>query len=190
MNDKELDQILDRWNTPLPSRGFRPRVLGSFPERRRLIFGRPLRWAGAMAILMAMLAVGMEQAQRGGLDNLANGVRQFGDEVGQWFDDMWIAHIMMAFRNSQPKVFVGGELRTDAIVGGKMGGLWVQFPVEGRYWVALRLGTYRGPWTPARFDGHALEFQAAGKMVRIESRRHYGFGGPRTMYMLGPAAPR
>jgi hypothetical protein len=188
MNENELDQMLDRWKSPLPSRGLRARVLNRYPRRERLWFGRPLRWAGAMALVLLMFALGTGLAQHGVLDNFAGGVREFSDGVGQWFDDMWTGHIVMAFRNSQPKVYVDGELQTDAVVGGSRGGLWIQFPGEGRYLLAYRLGGFRGSSTPARFDGHTIDFQAGGRSVRVESRHHYGFGAVRTLYMLGPAA--
>ena len=189
MNETELDQMLNRWKAPDPSPALRRRVLQHYPLRQPLRFRRPLAWAAAMAVLLAMLALGTEQAQHGALDNFSAGVRQFTDSVGQWFDDMWIAHIVMAFRNSNPKVFVDGELRGDVLVGGSHGGLWVQFPVEGRYWLTSRLGAFRGTWTAARFDGHALEFQSGARQVRVESHRHYGFGDARAMYMLGPSEP-
>jgi hypothetical protein len=190
MKENELDRMLDRWKAPAVPPRLRARVLAGFPRRERLWFGRPVRWAAAMAVMLVIMAVGAEQAKHGALDDFAAGLRQAAAQTGQWFDDMWIGHIMMAFRNSSPKVLVDGELQNDSVVGGSGGGLWVQLAGEGKYYASFHLGTYRGPSVPAQFDGHALEFVLGGRQVRIESRKHYGFGGPRNLYMVGPIVKR
>jgi hypothetical protein len=184
MNDEELDRALNGWKAPAASRELRTRVLAAFPRRQWLSFGRPLQWAAALAMLVCMLGLGMEQASHGSLDSFAAGVRKTTEDVEAWFDRMWIAHIVMAFGNSDLKVYVDGEARTDVVVGGSHGALWVQLPGEGRYY--LRLNGFRGPGVPGRFDGHALEFQAGGRAVKVESRKTYGFGGQRQVFLMGP----
>jgi hypothetical protein len=192
MTDKELDQALNRWKTPAPSPALRARVLDRFPHREPRGFWRPLRWAVAVAVVSGMLALGTEQASHGALDNLENVVLQHGYAVHQWFDHMWISHIVLFFGNSNLKIHVNGELQTDATFGSSGGGGWLRIPGEGKYYVAFTRQSIEGP-VPApagRFDGHVLEFQAGGRSVRIESNHTYGFGGERPVYVFGPAAGR
>jgi len=187
MNDQELDQVLNRWKTPAPSAALRGRVLDRFPRRKRLGFGRPLLWAAAMAVLLAMLAVGMEQVSQGSLENLSREAHVYSQRTKRWFEQMWLAHMVHAFRNSELKVYVDGELRNDVVIGGSSGGLTVKVPGEGKYFLAFHLDGFKGAYTPGRFGGHTLEFDAGGRAVRIESSGSFGFGDPRPVYMLGPA---
>jgi hypothetical protein len=191
MTEKELDEMLDGWKAPAPSPALRARVLGSFPRRKSLGWWRPVRWATAMAAIVFMIAIGGAQTGNSTLGNLGNGIHDITVGVEQWFDYMWIAHIMLAFRNSNPKVYVDGELRTDAVFGSS-GNAWLRLPGEGKYYIALTRGGFEGPVPPSNghFDGHVLEFQQAGRSVRVESHGRYGFGGDRPVYALGPVAGR
>ncbi|HEY1495272.1 MAG TPA: hypothetical protein VGF49_12060, partial [Candidatus Solibacter sp.] len=65
MNDHELDEALNRWKAPEPSRGFRARVLAGFPRRERPNFSRLLRWGLATAAVLCMLAIGAAQGGKG-----------------------------------------------------------------------------------------------------------------------------
>jgi hypothetical protein len=189
MTDTELDQLLNRWRSPAPSPELRAGVLDKFPRREGRAFGRPLGWAAALAVVLCMLAVGT--AQSGGtLDNFAIGVRHLGENVNQWFEQMWVAHIVAAFRGSNPKVYMDGELQTGAVFGGSGWVVWLRMPGEGKYYIALSPHAFEGPVPPisGRFDGHVLEFEAGGRMVRIESHGTYGFGGERPVYLAGTAA--
>uniref|UniRef100_Q01Y80 Uncharacterized protein n=1 Tax=Solibacter usitatus (strain Ellin6076) TaxID=234267 RepID=Q01Y80_SOLUE len=192
MNDHELDQALNRWKAPEPSRGFRSRVLARFPTRERPNFSRLLRWALAMAAVLCMLAIGAAQSGKGTLENLGDGLYQLHNNTINWIGDMWVGHIMAAFRNSNPKIYVDGELRPDVEFGGSGVGVWFRLPGEGKYLVALRRTIIEGPVPPRAgvFDGHALDFQAGGRHVRIESHGTYGFHEHLPLYVMGPAAGR
>jgi hypothetical protein len=192
MTENELDQLLNRWRTPVPSTQLRERVLEKFPRRERRGFGRALGWAAAAAVLLCMLAIGTAQSGHGALENFATGVRDLSQNVTQFFDQLWLGHILSAFSNSHPKIYVDGELQKDAVFGGRGGGWWVRIPGEGKYYLALTPHLFEGPVPPAagRFDGHVLEFQAGGRAVRIESSGTYGFGMERPVYVLGPRADR
>jgi hypothetical protein len=188
MTENELDQLLNRWRTPVPSTQLRQRVLEKFPRRDPRGFGRALRWAAASAVLLCMLAIGTAQSGHGTLANFATGVRRLSQGVTQFFDQMWLGHILSAFRNSHLKIYVDGELQKDATYGGGGSVMWVQVPGDGKYYIALSLYGFEGP-VPApagRFDGHMLEFQAGGRVVRIESAGTYGFGVERPVYAMGP----
>jgi len=194
MNDTELDQLLNRWETPAPSSGLRRRVLVNVSPRERRGFGKPLRWGLAMAAASCVLALGM--AQGGGhsaLASLADGVQHVTGSVSGLMDEMWCSHILSHFLGSQPKVYVDGELQSDATYAAKWSTMWLRTPGEGKYYIALRPNVFEGNVVPpptGRFDGHVLEFQLAGKVVRIESRHTYGFGGERPIYAMGPVAGR
>jgi hypothetical protein len=192
MNDDELDHVLNRWKTPGPSRGLRARVLAGFPRRKRLSFFRrretPLRWAAALAAVVCMLAIGAAQSGGGTLENLGDGISRLHDSAINWIGDMWVGHIVLAFRRSNPSIYVDGELRSDVEFGGSGVGVWVRIPGEGKYLVALRRTAFEGTVPPraGRFDGHVLEFQAGGRTVRIESTGTYGFHERHPVYVMGP----
>jgi hypothetical protein len=194
MNDDELDQVLNRWKTPGPSRGLRARVLAGFPRRERLSidrplrWGRPMRWAAAMVALVCMLAIGAAQSGGGTLENLGDGISRLHNSAMNWIGDMWVGHIVLAFRNSNPSIYVDGELRSDVEFGGSGVGVWVRIPGDGKYLVGLRRTAFEGTVPPraGRFDGHVLEFQAAGRTVRIESTGTYGFHERLPVYVMGP----
>jgi len=200
MNDDELDQMLNRWKTPAPSRGLRTRVLAGFPRRERrsidgplrwgarLRWGRPLRWAAAMVAVVCMLAIGAAQSGGGTLENLGDGISRLHNSAINWIGDMWVGHIVLAFRKSNPSIYVDGELRSDVEFGGSGVGVWVRIPGEGKYLVGLRRTAFEGTVPPraGRFDGHVLEFQAGGRTVRIESTGTYGFHERLPVYVMGP----
>ncbi|HXB73835.1 MAG TPA: hypothetical protein VNY05_36690 [Candidatus Acidoferrales bacterium] len=188
MTDNELDQVLNRWKTPAPSRGLRARVLGSFPRRELLSFVKPLRWAAAMAAVVCMLAIGAAQSGGGTLGNIGDGISRWQDSAINWIGDMWVGHIVLAFRKSNPSIYVDGELRSDVEFGGSGVGVWVRIPGEGKYLLGLRRTAFEGPVPPraGRFDGHVMEFQAGGRSVRIESAGTYGFHERLPVYVMGP----
>jgi hypothetical protein len=192
MNDQELDQALNRWRAPEPSRGFRARVLADFPRRERPNFSRLLRWGLAMAAVLCLLAIGAAQGGPGTLENLGDGILRLHNNTVNWIGDLWVGHIMSAFRHSNPKIYVDGELRSDAEFGGSGVAVWVRLPGEGKYFVALRRTIIEGPVPPRAgvFDGHALDFQAGGRHVRIESNGTYGFHEHLPLYVMGPVPGR
>jgi hypothetical protein len=189
MNDEELDQLLNRWKSPAPPSWLRARVLAGAPRRERFRLGRPLRWAGALAAALCMLAIG---AQNGGaaLDSLGDGISRLHSNTINWIADLWVGHIALAFRQSNPKIYVDGELRSDVEFGGSGVGAWVNIPGDGKYVVGLRRTAFEGTVPPraGRFDGHALEFRAGERNVRIESTGTYGFHERLPVYVMGPVA--
>ena len=188
MNDNELDQVLNRWRTPEPSRGLRARVLAGFPRRERLSFGRPLRWAAALAVVLCLLAIGTAQSGGGTLENIGDGLNRLHMNTINWIGDVWVGHIAGAFRKSNPSIYVDGELRSDVEFGGSGVGAWVRIPGEGKYLLGLRRTAFEGKVPPraGHFDGHVLEFQAGGRAVRIESTGTYGFHEQLPIYVMGP----
>ena len=113
--------------------------------------------------------------------------RVYSQRTKRWFEQMWLAHMVHAFRNPDLKVYVDGEPRNDVVIGGSSGGMTVRLPGEGRYYLAFHLNGFKGQYTPGRFGGHTLEFDAGGRAVRIESSGTFGFGSPRQVFMLGPS---
>jgi len=192
MNDDELDQLLNRWKSPRPSLRLRPRVLAGFPRPlpsdAPLRWGRALRWAAAVVAVVCMLAIGAAQSGGGALGNLGAEISWLDDSAINWIGDMWVGHVVRAFRESNPSIYVDGELRGDVEFGGSGVGVWVRMPGEGKYLVGLRRTAFEGTVPPraGRFDGHALEFQAGGRTVRIESTGTYGFHERLPVYVMGP----
>ena len=187
MTDRELDQILDRWTVPTPPPALRRQVLGSWAPPARRGFIRPLQWAAALALASGMLTLGATQASPGLLDHFASVLHHFAGGSQSWVDQMYMAHVIAAYRHSNPKVYIDGELREDAEIGGSSGSMCVRVPGEGKYYLALHLRDFKGAYSPGRFDGHALEFDAGGRAVRIQSSATFGFGGRRDVFLLGPA---
>jgi hypothetical protein len=200
MNDDELDQLLNRWKAPPPSGEFRARVLAGFPPRERLgmdgplrsdarlRWSRALRWAAAAAAAVCIIAVGAAQSGSGTLEHLAGGISRLRVTTMDWIGDLWVGHVALAFRQSNPRIYIEGELRSDVEFGGSGVGVWVRIPEEGKYLIGLRRTAFEGPVPPraGRFDGHALEFQAGSRTVRIESTETYGFHERLPVYVMGP----
>jgi hypothetical protein len=187
MTENELDQLLNKWRTPDPSSSLRVRVMAGVPERERRGWGRPLRWGLAIAVASGMLAVGM-QGGGSAIDNLADGIHSLHNSMFFWLDQHWTAHVFSAFRGSNLKVYVDGQLVPEAECGGEGAMMWVQLPGEAKYEVALRPPETRPAVSAGRFHGHNLEFQAGGRSVRVEADRSVGLGTNRRVYLLEPAA--
>ena len=185
MNDHELDQALKRWRTPAPSPQLRARVLAGAPDRRR--FRPPLRWALALAATLGLLAIASAQNGRGALESLSTTAREASDHMAAFFDHIWIAHIVSAFGNSEPKVYIDGELQSGEVFQTRGARCSIRLGRD-KYYVLFSAHAFEGPVPPpaGRFDGHVLEFQAGGRAVRVEARHHYGFGGERPVYVKGP----
>lgn len=190
MNDQELDQLLNRWKAPEPPVGLRARILATYPRPELRNFGRRLRWGLAMAAALCLLAIGSAQSGGGTLENIGDGIVRLHNDSINWIQDLWVGHIADRFRNSNPKVYVDGDLRADAEFGGSGIGVWLRLPGEGKYLVALRRRAIEGAVPPRAglFDGHVLEFQAGAHLVRIESSHTYGFNERLPVYVLGPVA--
>jgi len=189
MTDNELDRILNRWQAAQPSSGFRGRVLDNFPFSVRRTFKRPIRWALAIAAASGVLAIGMERNGHWSIEDLAAQVQGYPVRVMTWVGRAWVGHVLAGFRDSQLKIYVDGELRTDAEFGGGGEGWWVRVPGEGKYLLAMSRLMFEGPVPPrsGQFDGHVLEFQSGGRAVRIESDGTFGFGLEHLpVYVLGP----
>jgi hypothetical protein len=135
-----------------------------------------------------MLAIGAERSGGGTLENLGEGISRLHESAINWVGDLWVEHALRAFRASNPSIYVDGKLRGDVEFGGSGAGLWVRIPGHGKYPVALRRTVFEGivPPRAGRFDGHALEFQAGGRTVRIESTGTYGFHERLPVYVMGP----
>jgi hypothetical protein len=192
MTENELDQLLNRWKAPAPSPRLRARVLGRLPQRAPRDFGRLLRWGLAMAAVLCLLAIGSAQTGHGMLESVGDGINRLHKNTINWIGDLWVGHIADAFRHSKPKIYVDGELRSDAEFGGSGIGVWLRMPGEGKYYIALRRTVFEGAVPPRAglFDGHVLEFEAGGKSVRIESSGTYGFHERLPVYVMGPASGR
>jgi hypothetical protein len=186
MTDIELDELLNCWQTPAPSASLRARVLAGVRRRERRAMGRTLRWSIGLAAATCVLAVGLQSAGGGTLDSVAGGVNRLVTGVGNWLEDLAMAHVMHAFRNSGLKVYVDGAEESGASTGGGQGTIWVRMPGEGRYLMLMKLTDGAKPVSVGKFDGHAVEFTAGGRAIRIESPGRYGFGGERPVYVFGP----
>ena len=195
MNDRELDEALNQWQAPAPSTSLRARVIAGYPQRAPRNFGRLLRIGLAMAAVLCLLAVASAQMASGpgqGWDgtaaSIAGGLNRMHMKAINRIHDLWAGHVADSFRNSNPKIFVDGDLRNDVELGGSGAGLWVRIPGEGKYLVALRKSAFEGSVPPrsGRFDGHVLQFQAGAQEVRIESHGVYGFHERYPVYVLGP----
>jgi len=196
MTDNELDQILDRWRTPMPSAGLRERVLNNTPPRlERRSYRRPWRWMLAIAAATWVLTLGIGQTGQFSLDNVADGLNHVQMKAVNFFGSLWWSHVLNAFQNSHPKIYLDGEARSDmtlsppAWIGGQTFAMWVRVPGEGRYFIALELDlkAHKGPppQLVGGFDGRLLEFHAGDRLVRIESDETFGFGAARKVYLLG-----
>ena len=192
MTDTELDQLLNRWPAPIPSSGLRTRVVALVPQREHRTFGRPLRWILATALASCVLAVGMEQAGHPVVADLAREVQILSRRVSTWVDGLWLSYTVASFRDSHLKIYVNGELRSDATFGGSAQGCWLRVPGAGKYYLVLTASVFERVVPPpaGRFDGHVLAFQAERTTVRIESDGTFGGGMELPVYFVGLRADR
>ena len=164
MNDTELDRLLDTWKAPAVPATVRNGLRERLPRTERLRFGRPLRWALAIAIASATLAIGTEQT--GG-----NPVGFVLDKLRGWYD-AWVfggesfhaAEVRNQIRASNPQVYVDGQL--DGPITYKGGAtMWVDIPGDGAYGISV---LFLKGWDVAGWvHGNAVEVRAGGHQVRI-----------------------
>jgi hypothetical protein len=177
VNDTELDRSLNTWSAPAPPESMRQRLRARFPRAERPGFARPLKWA-----LVGLCSLGLTIA-------IAQTGESHGDVVMRHLIFLYKhlvfpleAHragfIREAIRQSQPKVYVDGQLAAALDYRGGES-LWVQVPGgEGLYYVVLLFnpdlepsGQLTGFVEAGSSHGNVIEFQADGRQVRIECNR-------------------
>jgi hypothetical protein len=168
MNDSELDRLLDTWEAPAPPRRLRENVRARYPQvTPRRFRGRMWLTLAAAAAVCGTLAVGMEQNAGGFAEN------PILRTVGGWYDAFldgvhsWHAHFTsVQIRNSDPKVYVDGEL-SGTLEFGNAATMIVTIPGSGVY--SLETHGELDGWVKAgRIRGNSIEFTVDGKQVRIE----------------------
>jgi hypothetical protein len=187
MTDTELDQLLNRWQAPLPSSGLRTRVLLNVPQPERRGFPRSLRWVLAIAVTSCVLAIGMEQAGHPPIADLARRVQNVTQGLSNWVGGLWMSYTVASFRDSHLKIYINGELRGDATFGGSAQGCWLRVPGAGKYYLVMTSRVFERVVPPpaGRFDGHVLDFQGERTTVRIESDGTFGGGMDQPVYFMG-----
>ena len=185
MNESELDRLLDLWEAPPPRQSLRDGLRARFPYRERIGFVRPLRWAAAIPLVCAALAVVTmavgEAAQSS--DRYADSpIVRFLNHVYESFlegrEVRRVESVVAKIKESDPKVYVDGRLIGPPEYGTSKT-MNVLVPEEGLYSISLyrytRLRTADGRgtgWTEAgRIHDNVIEFQAGSKQVRIECNK-------------------
>ncbi|HEY7336706.1 MAG TPA: hypothetical protein VH639_17565 [Bryobacteraceae bacterium] len=184
MNDTELDRLLETWEAPTPRPSLRHGLRARFPRAERLGFVRPLRWALAILVASVALVIGMAQAQSsysqwdfGDLPVVSLLHRMF-ENFMEGREARRVEQVVAKIRQSDPKVYVDGQL-VAPLEFGPAKSMDVEVPGEGLYSIVLyrftRVRNAAGRptgWVEAgRIHDSVIEFQAGGKMVRIECDR-------------------
>jgi hypothetical protein len=175
MNDTELDRLLDTWEAPAPPRSLRDGVRGRFPQAEPRRFARPLGWVLAIVVASAALAIGMEQSEANPWDfQLVNVLNRFYQHLINVFETHRAPYIRDQIRQSQPKVYVDGQL-VAPLQYGPAARMDVEVPGEGVYSIISYPMRSRGAdgeltgWVEAgRIHRNVIEFKAGSKQVRIE----------------------
>ena len=185
MNDTELDQLLDAWQVPTPRPSLRDGVRERFPHRERLGLVRPLRWAAAILLVCAALAVvtmAVGEAAQSGDSYADSPIVRFINHVYENFllarEVRGVESLMAKIKESDPQVYVDGRLIGPPEYGPAKT-INVQVPDEGLYSMSLfrymRLLNAVGRPTGWNQAGHihdnVIEFQAGSKQVRIECNK-------------------
>jgi len=179
MNDTELDRLLDTWEAPAPPPSLREGVRGRFPRAEPRRSARPLGWALVFVVVFvvasAALAIGMEQSDTNPWDfQLVGVLNRFYQNVMVAFEAHRATYIRDQIRQSQPKVYVDGQL-VAPLQYGPAARMDIKVPGEGVYSiVSYPMHSHQADggltgWVEAgRIHGNVIEFQAGSKQVRIE----------------------
>jgi hypothetical protein len=178
MNDTELDRLLDIWEAPSPPPSLREGLRARFPRAERRRFIRPLRWVLAIAVASATLAIGMEESGENFWDfRVVRVLNRLYEGFMEGFEVRMAAGIVARIRQSEPKVYVEGQL-VAPLEYGRAATMDVQVPGDGVYSIiSYPMPGHRADgglsgWIEA---GHiyrnVIEFQVGGKQVRIECNK-------------------
>jgi hypothetical protein len=179
MNDTELDRLLDTWEPLAPPPSLREGVRARFPRAEPRRFARPLGWALVFVVVFvvasAALAIGMEQSETNPWDfRLVSVVNRFYQHLAGAFETYRATYIRDQIRQSQPKVYLNGQLGAP-LQYGPAASMDVQVPGDGVYSISsypMRRHRADGEptgWVEAgRIHGNVIEFQAGSNQVRIE----------------------
>ncbi len=142
MNDKELDQLLDKWDAPEAAPSLRRRLRAAFPaDARRRLWGVPVRWIVAFAVSAGVVAVGTGLVGDGKLNSFWGSAELPGSTVYVQMTQMvdpplaglkwgWKGNVssvgsraaaargMNALHDRSAKFFYGFEYQAEPVAGG------------------------------------------------------------------------
>lgn len=142
MNDKELDQLLDKWDAPEAAPSLRRRLRAAFPaDARRRLWGVPVRWIVASAVSAGVVAVGTGLVGDGKLNSFSGSAELPGGTVYVQMTQMvdpplaalkwgWKGNVssvgpgaaaargMNALHDRSAKLFYGFEYQAEPVAGG------------------------------------------------------------------------
>jgi len=178
MNDIELDQLLDAWETPAPPPSLRQGLRARFPRAERPRFARPLGWVLVSAIVSVALAIGMGQSGENPRDfKIVRVVNQLYENFLEGLEGWQAPGRVALIRQSEPKVYVDDQL-VAPLKYGPAATMDVQVPGDGVYSItSYPMPSHRADggltgWVEAgRIHGNGIEFQAGGKRVHIECNK-------------------
>lgn len=178
MNDTELDQLLDTWETPAPSSSLRQGLRARFPRPERPRFARPLGWVLVTAVASVTLAIGLGQSGENPWDfRIVRFVNHLYQDSLEGLEAWQAPGRVARIRQSEPKVYVDGQL-VAPLKYGPAATMDVQVPGDGVYAItSYPMPRYRADggltgWVDAgHIHGNVIEFQAGSKLVRIECNK-------------------
>lgn len=115
-----------------------------------------------------VLAIGIEQSDNDGEFRLIHGLTRLYDGVIEGFEAWRATSILTQIRQSEPKVYVDGQLVRGPLEYGPGGRMDVLVPGEGVYSIITYPGDLAGWVKVGRIHGSRVEFRAGSKQVRIE----------------------
>jgi hypothetical protein len=178
MNDSELDQLLDSWKAPAAAQSMRRRLKGKIPGKEWHFLAPPLIWVLAALIGSVVLTVAIAQNRDTGSGILIEIVSQARMTFAEYFlqprEAERAAGIVAKIRQSNPKVYINGEL-AGPLEYGTAGSIKVRLP-DGIYSLMLYRSTGHesadgrlAGWLEAgHIHGKSIEFEADSQRVRIE----------------------
>ena len=167
MNDIELDELLNAWEAPPVPRSLREGLRARFRRRAPRSFAAPLRWGLATALAMTVLVIGLQQIRADVEDMPAVGlVSRLYHNVVLTFQIWQVRSVITQIRNSNPKVYVDGQL-AGPLRYGHAATMEEDVPGAGVYVITPFRGL-KGWAIAGEIHGNAIEFQVEGKQVRIE----------------------
>ncbi len=171
MNETELDRLLDTWKAPAAPAALRDSLRARFPRVERRTFANPLRWAVAIAAISAALAIGMENREEPFEPQVARFVNRLYEKFMVAFETWRAPRLVVEIRQSDPKVYVDGQLAAPLEYGGGAS-LNVHVPGDGVYSIITISHPRLTGWVEAgKIHGNVIEFRAGSKQVRIECNK-------------------
>lgn len=169
MNDFELDQLLESWETPIPSPSLRRGLRGRFPRTEKR-FIRPLSWMLAVAAISISLVFALgQETGNAAASSLFGTIFEWYENIQRGFELQRASDIRNAIRQSNPQAYVDG-LPIGPLEFGNAATMNLLVPGNGLVSITVVSGL-KGWLQAGHVRATQLEFRLGPHRVQIECSR-------------------